>query len=85
MALYYPDEAAHELGMGRNQFFSWLRVRGYTDGMNRPVHDVVDAGYLVPRHYVKDTPAGPKERIKPMVTERGLARFRNQLREEQAA
>lgn len=81
MALHFPDKAAEALGMGRNRFFAWMRQQRLTDAMNRPYQDAVDAGYLVPRRYVKQTPVGPKERVKPMVTDRGLARFRNLIKE----
>jgi phage antirepressor YoqD-like protein len=84
MSLHFPDKAAEQLGLGRNQFFAWMRQQRLTDAMNRPYQDAIDAGYLVPRRYVKQTPMGPKERIKPMVTDRGLTRFRNLLKEEKA-
>lgn len=82
--LLFPDEAAQALGLGRNQFFSWLRVHRFTDGMNCPYRSAVDAGYLVAQRYIKQTPVGPKERIRPMVTARGLSRFKNLLKEERA-
>lgn len=79
---YTVQQAADELGVGKQRLFRWLREQRVIDAANLPYSHYRDQGLLRVRYgHWRHPQTGTHTYARPLITQRGLEWLRRRLEE----